>query len=174
MNTEASGSVDPLVPKRLHPALRMLVTLAATFATAVLLYQLSLYFRGPDYALGRPWVASSKMYECRPQANSCGDAATSIFFHTAEQDRPWLEIDLGEPVSISHVIVTNRRDCCHDRAVPLMVEVAVEKDRFTEVARREIPFDVWDARFSPRTARYLRLTVTRRSFLHLEKVEVRR
>jgi hypothetical protein len=72
------------------------------------------------------------------------------------------------------VIVKNRQDCCHERAVPLMVEVAVEKGHFTEVARREQAFDVWDARFTPHTARYLRLTVTRRSFLHLESVEVRR
>jgi hypothetical protein len=174
VDTRAHGPLTAEQPKRLHAALRLVLTVAGSFAVAVLLYRLSLYIRGPDYAHGRPWVASSKGYDCRPELKLCGDTKTAIFFHTELQDNPWLEIDLGEPISISHVIVKNRSDCCPDRAVPLMIEVAVEKDHFTEVARREQNFDLWDARFKPHTARYLRLSVPRRTFLHLEQVEVRR
>jgi hypothetical protein len=105
---------------------------------------------------------------------TCGGAATAIFFHTAEESRPWLEIDLGETVSFSEVVVHNRRDCCAERASPLMIEAGADQNHLVQIARREEPFDVWNARFQPQRARYVRLTVSRRSILHLERVEVRR
>jgi hypothetical protein len=67
METEANSPLTAVAPKRLPAVARLVLTIAGTFAVAVLLYRLSLYIRGPDYALGRPWVASSKMYECRPE-----------------------------------------------------------------------------------------------------------
>jgi hypothetical protein len=154
--------------------LRIAATVVGALFLSFLLYQLSLLIRGPDYALGKPWRASSSAFSCRPERSSCGGASTSIFFHTAEEQRPWLEIDLGAPVSFSEVIVHNRSDCCLERAAPLLIEAGNHRDHLVQIARREEPFDVWHARFKPQTARYLKLSVQRRSILHLERVEVRR
>lgn len=154
--------------------MRIAFTVASALAFSFLLYELSLLIRGPDYALGRPWRASTSAFNCRPEKQSCGGATSSIFFHTKEEQRPWLEIDLGKPVSISEVIVHNRSDCCLDRAAPLSIEAGIDREHLAQIARREEPFDVWHARFKPQTARYVRLTVQRRSILHLERVEVRR
>ena len=154
--------------------LRVCLTVLGALAFSFLLYRLSVLIRGPDYALGKPWRASSSQYACRPEIASCGGAATSIFFHTAEEQRPWLEIDLGEAVSFSEVIVHNRSDCCAERASPLLIEAGKDRGHLLQIARREEPFDVWHARFKPQTARYLKLSVQRRTMFHLERVEVRR
>lgn len=155
-------------------SLRVGLTIAGALVFSLLLYQLSLVIRGPDYALGKPWKASSSMFKCKPESNSCGGATTAIFFHTNDEDKPWVEIDLGEPVTFSEVVVHNRSDCCQERATPLMIEAGNDAKHLVQIARREEPFDVWHARFKSQTSRYLRLTVPRRSILHLERIEVRR
>jgi hypothetical protein len=155
-------------------SVRIGLTIVGAMVFSFLLYQLSLVIRGPDYALGKPWKASSSMFKCKPESNSCGGATTGIFFHTNDQEKPWVEIDLGEPVTFSEVVVHNRSDCCQERASPLMIEAGRDAEHLVQIARREEPFDVWHARFKSQTSRYLRLTVPRRSILHLERIEVRR
>lgn len=127
----------------------------------------------PDLATGRPWRASSSLETCRVQAHYCAAAHTDIFFHTLEEQDPWVEIDLGKPTAFSLVEVTNRSDCCPDRAVPLVIEVGNDQKQWREVARRVDTFSKWRAKFANTTARYVRLRVPRRSLLHLEKVTVR-
>lgn len=155
-------------------SVRIGLTILGAMVFSFLLYQLSLVIRGPDYALGKPWKASSSMFKCKPESKSCGGATTGIFFHTNDQEKPWVEIDLGEPVTFSEVVVHNRSDCCQERASPLMLEAGNDAEHLVQIARREEPFDVWHARFKSQTSRYLRLTVPRRSILHLERIEVRR
>lgn len=102
-------------------------------------------------------------------------ASTSreVFFHTNEAESPWVEVDLGEVRAISRVTVTNRVDCCQERAVPMVVSVRGETGAARDVARKTEPFDTWEATFATTRARYVRLTVPRRTFLHLRNVEVR-
>lgn len=96
-----------------------------------------------------------------------------IFFHTNEEDSPWVQYDLGEPKTFHEVEVQNRLDCCGDRAVPLVVEVSDDEKSWTQVARMDEPFARWVPTFPPRRARYVRLRVARRSILHLEAVAIR-
>jgi hypothetical protein len=70
------------------------------------------------------------------------------------------------------VRVTNRQDCCGERAIPLLVEVSTDRQRWTTVARREDAFGTWRAQFGKQTARWVRLRVDRRSYLHLYDVLV--
>ncbi|XP_035991249.1 uncharacterized protein LOC105935539 [Fundulus heteroclitus] len=35
--------------------------------------------------------------------------------HTASQTNPWWRVDLLDSYTITHIIITNRGDCCHDR-----------------------------------------------------------
>lgn len=126
--------------------------------------------RGPDLVAGRPWKSSSQAYQCRPHFKECGGITTAIFFHTRQERKPWLEIDLGAARTLARVEVENRDDCCRERAVPLVVSVSDDAERWEEVARRRDSFRTWQRTFAPVRARYLRLHVNRRSTFHLVRV----
>ena len=129
--------------------------------------------KGADLAQGKPWTASSKYPEggCKSPLQSCPGSA-SYFFSTDEQDNPWLEIDLQSLQKISRVRVYNREDCCGDRAVPLVVEVSRDHKRWDEVGKRGTNFSTWKLSFPATEARWVRLRVTRRSYLHLTGVRI--
>jgi|HubBroStandDraft_1064217.scaffolds.fasta_scaffold03588_7 F5/8 type C domain-containing protein len=126
-----------------------------------------------DLAANRPWRASSTLPNCDLAFNTCQGESVNIFFHTLEEDSPWVEFDLGSVQSVSRVIVRNRQDCCAERAVPLAIEVSRDGTSYTEVARRQDPFTEWDAKFRPVRARYVRAKALRRTILHFEGVAVR-
>lgn len=114
--------------------------------------------------------SNSKKYGCNPQRVVDGDR-NELGFHTNNESRPWGEIDLGEEHSIEKVVVFNR--ATHpERAVPLEIQVATEPGRFEPVARRDEVFDVWTAEFPSRSARYVRVRLDKKGFLHLAEVEV--
>jgi hypothetical protein len=125
---------------------------------------------GPDLALGKNWRASSKAFDCHPLQEECGGAATSVFFHTNEENKPWVEIDLGAPTSIGRIEVVNRDDCCEERAVPLVVQVGNDQIRWRKIATRKEQFQKWELTFMPIKARYIRLHVGRRVAFHLTRV----
>ncbi len=127
----------------------------------------------PDLAAGKPWTASSQFVPCYPAERRCGDARTDIFFHTNEDQEPWVQIDLGQPQEFSRLEIVNRGDCCPDRAIPLVVEVSNDAQTWREVARQERSFDTWDTRITPARARYVRAKALRKTWLHLERVTVR-
>ena len=135
---------------------------------------IAVYFaaRPRDLAAGRPWRASSAYPGFVPEDKACDGNSTRIFFHTTEESSPWVEIDLGSQKTVSSVEIANRADCCGDRAVPLVVEIGVTTDRWTEVSRRAEPFRTFTASFEPRQARYVRVRSLRKTFLHLDRVSV--
>jgi len=110
---------------------------------------------------------------CHPERNECLGASTSIRFHTNEENNPWAEYDLGAVRPISEVLVRNRSDFGSERAVPLVVEVSDDRNKWREVAKREKDFDTWKASVKGTSTRYVRVRVTRRTILHLEGVEIR-
>jgi hypothetical protein len=129
--------------------------------------------QGPDLLLNKPWSTSSKAFECHPKDMECGGARSAMFFHTQEEDKPWLQYDLGSPQTFSRLEVVNREDCCPERAVPLVVEVSTDNVKWTEVARRTDQFREWETTFKPTTARFVRLRVDRRTSFHLVRVSLR-
>ncbi len=154
---------------RLYPAL---VALLGGLLLVTLLVARAV--RGPDLAAQRPWRASSSLYTCNPAARQCGGVTTAIFFHTREEQDPWVEIDLQSVSRISRVEVDNRSDGAAERAVPLLVEVSTDGAKYTKVAERWELFGTWEAKFEPIEARYVRLRSPRKTMLHLERVSVRR
>jgi hypothetical protein len=158
-----------LVQRGLRVSGALLVAAALLFGLWSVLNKLT---QGPDLALGKPWRASSSAYECHPQQNECGGAHSAMFFHTTEEDSPWVEFDLGSPQKLGRVQVVNREDCCPERAVPLVVEVSDDRTHWRSVARATESFRDWEMSFDPVKARYLRLRVDRRSLLHLVRVSV--
>ena len=126
-----------------------------------------------DLAEGRPWRVSSDFETggCRSPEQRCA-AGRDYFFHTHDEDQPWVELDLGAPRSIARVIVTNRLDCCEDRAVPLTIETSLDQQTFREIARRDRVFAKWIATVEPVPARYVRIRAARRTMLHFSSVRV--
>lgn len=124
--------------------------------------------RGPNLAADKAFRTSSTYADCGGDG-SCD----ALLFHTRSELNPWVEFDLGAPKTFRSIEVTNRRDCCQDRAVPLVAEISDDGAQWTEVARRETDFTSWTAKFRPKTARFVRLRVPRESALHLEQVEIR-
>lgn len=128
---------------------------------------------GSDLAKTAAWTTSSKLADCDPVAGQCAGAKTKIFFHTNEDDSPWVEYDLGRPTEIKAIIVTNRQDGLPDRAVPLVAEVSDDQKTYRELGRQETTFTVWEPKFEKQKTRYVRLRVARKTYFHLEAVEIR-
>ena len=126
----------------------------------------------PDLAKGKPWRASSKLYDCHPELIDCGGARTSIFFHTNFENDPWVEIDLLVPTKFSAVTVRNRSDGAWDRAYPLVLEVSDDAQAWRVLADQPSEFRVWKAKFEPVTARYVRVRAKKQTYLHLDAVQV--
>jgi hypothetical protein len=128
----------------------------------------------PNLLAGKPWSASSSLLECHPAQLECGGVRTRIFFHTREEQNPWLQYDLGKPTAFSSMRIENRQDGAGDRAVPLIVEVGDDGSHFRQIARQDSEFSTWKPSFPTVTSRYVRLRVPRLSMLHLEEVDAYR
>lgn len=121
-----------------------------------------------------PWRASSLLpgHACESPRQGCFH--DHYFFHTREQQGPWIEFDLEGMPPVAQLVIQNRSDCpgCSERAVPLVVEVSDDRLKWLEVARRESDFVTWQAGFPPSPARWLRLRSQRRTALHLKQVRI--
>jgi F5/8 type C domain-containing protein len=126
-----------------------------------------------DLAPSASWKPSSLYSECSctSPAQSC-DACPNFFFHTLEDNRPFIVFDLHSLQSLSGIVVENRRDCCPERAVPLIVEVSTDEKHWKKVATRTEEFTSWQESFPTERARWVKLSVGRRSFLHLASVRL--
>ncbi len=126
----------------------------------------------PNLARGNAWRTSSTGLECKPKEHKCGGIRTDIFFHTNNEQDPWFELDLGSPLTFSAMTIRNRTDMGVARAVPMVVEVTDDHVTWREVIRRVEPFSTWTPVFPPTTARFVRLRVMKKTWFHLEDVEV--
>ncbi len=144
---------------------------------ALVVTVLSIVF-GVSYARRGRWAK----YKWRASSASEGFALEGVLgergpyelvLHTDTQTDPWVEIDLLDTRAIKSIVVKNRADCCHDRGVPLVVEVAGEDLVWREVGRREKSFDVFRARFELQPARWVRLRAEGRTVMHYRAIEIR-
>jgi hypothetical protein len=125
-----------------------------------------------DLARDRPWKGSSHlMGGCKSPAQSCPESPM-YFFHTKDDESPFLVIDLGERKRFSSLRIQNRIECCHDRGLPLMVEVSNDQKKWKQVAKREEEFDVWRPKFKTESARWVRLRAGSKTWLHFASVRV--
>jgi hypothetical protein len=129
--------------------------------------------RGENVALGKPVTISSNWDVRRFPASSIVDGDTdALGCHTQQEQRPWVQIDLGRPVGIREVAVHNRQEYS-ERAVPLIIEVSLDGKRYQVFDRREQDFDLWKSvKEQPVEARFVRLTIPKRNHLHLNEVQV--
>lgn len=126
-----------------------------------------------DMAPTASWKASSLYPECwcDSPAQSC-EKCPNFFFHTEQEDKPNIVFDLHSVQSLSAVVVENRRDCCGDRGLPLVVQVSTDEKHWKTVATRKDEFTTWHATFPTEQARWVKLVVPNRNFLHLAAVKL--
>lgn len=128
--------------------------------------------RGPDLAAGKTWQASSQFPGCNFRDQVCNGTHVKVFFHTEEEDQPWVRFDLGRRTKFAHVELVNRSDIGSDRGYPIVIETSDDGEKWREVSRRELPYSKWMANFAPVRARYVRARLLKRSYFHLERLSV--
>jgi hypothetical protein len=170
-----AGLNEAAVSLRYLRAVRI-VRLATTIVCIVALLvaggvKVQSYRRGPNLALHRP-ILTSSILPGTADPSEAVDGVTSVQgFHTQEEYQPWIRIDLGKATSVREVVAYNCAEF-RSRAIPLVVELSTDGERWTEVGRREKVFSTWSAAFKPALARYVRLRVAGRTYLHLNEIEV--
>ncbi len=100
-------------------------------------------------------------------------------FHTALEDDPWWQIDLGASLSLERLVIYNRCDHTAGRAAQLAVLLSDDGDNFELAYRHDgtlflgqpdgKPLEV---KLAGKSARYVRLQVPGNNCLHLDEVEI--
>jgi hypothetical protein len=159
---------------RAHRALRWIfIVLAAALPVGYGAHQLGPPSAPANLALKRAVsISSNYAPSLFPAASLVDGDKTALGCHSLEERNPWAVVDLGRKRTFARVVITNRVDGSTQRAVPLLIETSLDGNAYTEFARRDEVFETWTAQASPTTARYVRLTVLARSYLHLSEVEV--
>lgn len=128
-----------------------------------------------DLALDATWKSSSvynPALECNSRTQVCKEAK-GFFFHTRQENTPWLMLDLKQDRKFSSLEIVNRKDCCRERANPLNVLVSRDGKNWELVAQRKTEFSTFAPNFPEVSARYIRLEIPKpASILHLARVRV--
>lgn len=99
-------------------------------------------------------------------------------FHTAESDQPWWQVDLGTPQTLNRVVIWNRPEAS-ERARRLQVKLSDDGRTWRTAYTHDGTVFVGHPDRKPlrvpldgAEARYVRIQLPGKSFLHLEEVEV--
>jgi hypothetical protein len=158
----AQNRLDRLIAQRW---LRIVLVVGVLLALALGVGRLR---RGPDLAANAALRVSSSWAGC-----ASDPPCSALLFHTDPEPNPWAELDLGAPKMIRRIDISNRTDCCSERAVPLIVESSTDRTSWTPVGRRDTEFQSWTLTFKPRLARYLKVRVPKSTAFHLKDIAIR-
>lgn len=122
-----------------------------------------------DLAAGKPWKASSADFGL--PGNGLGPSSKEeMFFHTADDDNPLVEIDLGTKHIVRSVLVENR-PTYQQRALPLNVEI-FDGEAWQLVAQRRAAFSTWKYDIGPVLTQRVRLLRPGSGCFHLKRVSI--
>lgn len=99
-------------------------------------------------------------------------------FHTECDENPWWQVDLGGPLPLDYALVYNRCDTVANRAARLMVLVSDDGEHWKQVYQHDGTVFYGQTDEKPlrvalgQTARWLRIQLPGKSYLHLDEVEV--
>lgn len=139
---------------------------------------------GGNVALGRPAEQSSlcewsHYFTAQGPAGGVNGHVSGFFgFHTGEEDRPWWQVDLGTVRALNEVRIYNRVDGARDRARTLQVLLSDDGSAWHRVHDQAgYTFDGANRRplrvlLAGRSARFVRLQLDERNYLHLDEVEI--
>ncbi|XP_060554970.1 fucolectin-like [Ruditapes philippinarum] len=133
-----------------------------------------------NVALGKPAsMPSIRGLTWTADLGNDGNADDNFFnnhcFQTDTEMSPWWQVDLQDVYYISQLNITNRRDCCTDRAANVEISVATDgPSNWTVVAYQEGQMGLFKSfTFDTVKARYIRVTLrNEESIFHLCEVEV--
>ena len=160
-----SKPADRRTVRRKRVGLALLVVGVATVVTTPTL------LRGGPWQKYR-WTASSAAEGFSTTGTLGKTGPFQLLFHTQYEDGPWIVIDLAKLRLVHSISIRNREDCCDERCIPLVVEVAGDDQQFVEVARQEKTFDDWKVEFPARKSRYVRLRAEATTMLHLREIKI--
>lgn len=100
-------------------------------------------------------------------------------FHTADEENPWWQVDLGQPLALDRVVLYNRCDACGPRNDRIQVLLSDDGRTFRLLYQHAGP-TFWgysDGKplvvpLQGATGRYLRLQLPGKSYFHLDEVQV--
>lgn len=100
-------------------------------------------------------------------------------FHTALEDDPWWQIDLGQPTALARMLVYNRGDGTAGRAARLKVLLSPDGAKFDvayqhdgTVFRGQPDNQPLAIQLAGHTVRYVRIQLPGNNCLHLDEVEI--
>lgn len=114
-------------------------------------------------------------------AGGCDGVKTGTWaFCTQQENNPWWQVDLGDSAALHRVVIFNRCDGeVEGRAASLRVFLSPDGSRWTEAYRHDgAPFfghtdgKPLSIPLNGATARFLRIGLPAREYLHLDEVEV--
>ncbi|NPV48842.1 MAG: hypothetical protein HPY69_18025 [Armatimonadetes bacterium] len=99
-------------------------------------------------------------------------------FHTALEDQPWWQVDLGSAQALSHALLYNRNDAA-ERIARVVMLLSDDGEHWRQVWQNDgtVFHGASDGKpmrvdLAGQSARYVRLQQPGREFLHLDEVEV--
>ncbi len=137
-----------------------------------------------NLALGKPAEQSSTSpysHDNDAQGGVDGVKNGLFGFHTASEQDPWWQVDLGGVAKLEKIFVFNRQDCCAERAETLAVAISVDGVNYVNVAnlsnttfggiKDNEPLRIFLDE-QEYLARYVRLQLRDLNALHLDEIEV--
>jgi hypothetical protein len=162
-----AAEIDRMTRARKVRRFGVIGLLAAT-ALSILLFT---YLRFPSDSYA--FVASSAHKGFYTEGRLGSVYAYGLVLHTRQEREPWVEIDLQKTRTVKGLTLRNRPDCCSERGIPMIVELAGEDKAWRVVAERNKPFDTWVVKFPPQEARWARIRSTATTVLHFREIKVR-
>jgi hypothetical protein len=160
-----NGAIEKLLQDRVGFWPRGLIRLGATIVLLALLVQASqaalAYSTQPENLLDHAQFTTSSRYLSLP--------VKDMLFHTDDETNPSVNFDFGQPVLFSHLVIENTENL-QERAIPLIVELSLDGKTYRQIGKREQVFATWSLNFPTAEARFVRLRVPRRTWLHLKRV----
>ncbi|HYP63566.1 MAG TPA: glycosyltransferase [Acidocella sp.] len=135
---------------------------------------ISRHKRATQSSLGQWSFASTREADAAGAVNGVIDGTRK--FHTDIEDQPWWQLDLGGIATITEIHIHNTTDHTRERFRDFALQVSIDGEAWVELIEKrdgavvEAPF-IWNG---PGTAwaRFVRITLLARDFLHLNQVEV--
>ncbi|MHB8972515.1 MAG: HzsA-related protein [Pirellulaceae bacterium] len=132
------------------------------------------------------WLRQDAVRDCGPvtpeqdAAGACDGVKNGKWgFHTALENDPWWQIDLGETKPLDHLAIYNRCDHTAGRAAQLTVLLSADGKAFEACYRHDGTAFLGQPDGKPlqfpcagKSARYVRLQVPGKNCLHLDEVEI--
>jgi hypothetical protein len=148
---------------------RVVLLLVLGFAPALMpeaLAQVNLALRKP--------AQMSSIYPGGYPASNCVDGANSGgLCHTLAEANPWWQVDLQGNYALSHIVVTNRADCCAERARSITALISADGQNWSRIyAHNGSDFQTLRIDAGGRTARFVRVQLASNDYLNLAEVEV--